>query len=253
MAARVNWKEWLRRWDEQQESFHLERERRFSAMLDAVEATQPRRLRALDLGSGPGSLSVRLLRRFPRATVTAVDYDPVALRVGEGALGSYRGRLSWVDARMGAPGWTKALPSGRFHAALSTTALHWLAPAPLRALYADLRRLLLPGGIFLNGDFLPWGPSYRRFSRMAKGVREARLHGASAARQWAAWSRWWKDAEKVPALAPAFQLREERHSQHPRTGDLPLDLHLRALRRAGFRDAQVVWQDFENRVLCAVR
>ncbi len=253
MVGHVDWKEWLRRWDEQQESFNPERERRFSAMLDAVEATQPRRLRALDLGSGPGSLPVRLLRRFPRSTVTAVDYDPVALRIGRGALGASRGRLTWVDAKLGSRGWTHALPPGRYHAALSTTALHWLRPAALRTLYRDLRGLLRPGGVFLNGDFLPWDPAHRRFSRIARKVERVRFRGVPSTARYSAWRRWWDDAAKVPELRPLFRLREERHAQHPRIRDLPLRDHVQALRGAGFRNVEVVWQDFENRVLCAVR
>lgn len=253
VAAKVDWKAWLRRWDAQQESFNPQREQRFSAMFDVLAATQRRRFRALDLGSGPGSLSVRLLRRFPSARVVAVDYDPVTLRIGQGALGSLRGRLTWVDTKLGAPGWTRSLPSGRFDAALSTTALHWLRPGPLRTLYRDLARLLRRGGVFLNGDYLPWGDDRRPFSRIAERVRKLRFHGASQSAEWAAWRTWWTDAEKVRELRTEFRLREKRRSQHPRTDDLPLDLHVRALRQAGFSSVEVVWQDFENRVLCAIR
>ncbi len=222
-------------------------------MFDVVAATQPARLRALDLGSGPGSLSVRLLRRFPRSTVVAVDYDPVALRVGRGALGTQRGRLAWVDAKIGAPDWTAELPSGRFHAALSTTALHWLRPQPLRLLYRDLFRVLRPGGVFLNGDILPWGPTERRFARLADRVRKIRFGGRTSSKGWEAWRRWWEDAERVPELRPLFRLREERQSQHPHHVDTPLEFHEQALRRAGFREVGVVWQDLQNRVLCAIR
>ncbi len=115
-----------------------------------------RRFTALDLGSGPGSLSARLLRRFPRGRSVAVDYDPVSLRVGQGALGSSGGRLQWVDARLGHPGWTERLPRRRYDAALSTTALHWLTAPALGRLYRDLHGLLRPGGVLLNGDHLPW-------------------------------------------------------------------------------------------------
>lgn len=252
-TGRTDWKHWLRRWDEQQESFNPQRERRFATMFDVVEATQPGQFRALDLGCGPGSLSVRLLRRFPRATVVAIDYDPVALRVGRGALGDFGGRLAWVDAKLGSSGWTGLLPPGRYHAALSTTALHWLPAASLRAVYRDLRRLLHPGGVLLNGDHLPWGHDNPRFSRLGEQVRKVRFRGASLDAEWAAWRRWWRDAEKVRELKPLFRVREERASQHPRTGDTSLALHERALRRSGFRHVGVLWQDFEDRVLCAIR
>ena len=248
-----DWSDWLRRWDEQQESFNAERERRFSVMFDVLEAAVGRRFTALDLGSGPGSLTARLLRRFPRARCVAVDYDPVALRVGEGALDSLGGRLDWVDAKLGSPGWTASLPRQAYDAALSTTALHWLPVADLRRFYRDLHGVLRKGGVFLNGDLLPWGSEDRRLSRLAESVRQVRYKGTSLDAEWAAWRKWWRDAERLPELRPLFQEREARQSQHPRHGDVSLRTHSQALRRAGFRAVAVVWQDLENRVLFALR
>ncbi|MGA8542879.1 MAG: class I SAM-dependent methyltransferase [Thermoplasmata archaeon] len=252
-SSAVDWKGWLRRWDEQQESFNPDRERRFSTMFDVLEASVGRRFTALDLGSGPGSLSARLLRRFPRGRSVAVDYDPVSLRVGQGALGSSGGRLQWVDARLGHPGWTERLPRRRYDAALSTTALHWLTAPALGRLYRDLHGLLRPGGVLLNGDHLPWESRQRRLSRLAGSVRHVRFRGASLNSEWAGWKKWWEDAERVPELRPLFREREIRQSQHPKHGDLTLDFHCRTLRRAGFREVAVVWQDVENRVLFAIR
>ena len=248
-----DWGDWLRRWDAQQESFNPEREQRFSVMFDVAEALVGRRFRALDLGCGPGSLSVRLLRRFPAARVVAVDYDPVSLRVGRGAVGSVGGRLHWVDAKLGAPGWTRALPAGRFDAAFSTTALHWLKPRDLAALYRDLGRRIRPGGVFLNGDRLWSGPSDRFFSGLSEKVRTIRFGGKRRASEWTGWNRWWRDAERLPELAPLFTERARRSAQHPKDGDTPLEAQIRYLRRAGFRQIRIVWGDLENRVLLARR
>ena len=57
----INWAEWLRRWDAQQEGYVPEREARFAAMFDAVAELLPAAFVALDLGCGPGTLSQRLL------------------------------------------------------------------------------------------------------------------------------------------------------------------------------------------------
>jgi SAM-dependent methyltransferase len=248
-----NWRALLHSWDVQQESFNRLRERRFTVMLDALEASVPPRFTALDLGSGPGSLSVRVLRRFPRAQVVAVDYDPVTLRIGRGALGNFRGRLSWVEAKLGSPGWTDHLPPGKFDAALSTTALHWLTRTELVALYRDLGRLLRRGGVFLNGDHLPWGDASPAFERLARRVRQQRKRRVGLDSEWGAWEAWWKSAEKIPALRPLFEERERRSASHPAHGDLPWSVHERALRRAGFREVGAIWQDFTNRVLFARR
>jgi len=129
-ARAPDWKDWLERWDRQQEAFNPTREARFDAMMDVLEVRLGRRFRVLDLGCGPGSFSQRILRRFPAARVVAVDYDPVVRQIGQGALGTMGGRLTWVDAKLGAPGWRRALPPGRFDGAVSTTALHWLTARP---------------------------------------------------------------------------------------------------------------------------
>src|ERR1700678_2698125 len=70
-------RDWIERWDRQQEVYMPDREDRFTALIDAVEAGsgRPDPL-VLDLGCGPGSLAVRLLRRLPSATVLAAGGAP---------------------------------------------------------------------------------------------------------------------------------------------------------------------------------
>lgn len=252
-ASPVPWAALLRDWDRQQEAYLPFRERRFELMFDVVEAAIGRRFRALDLGAGPGSLSTRLLRRFPAARAVAVDFDPVVLRLGRETAGTIGGRLAWVDARLGRPGWTDALPPGRFDVAISTTALHWLGRRPLGRLYRDLARRLRSGGLFLNGDRLPW-PDDRPWLRELVGeVGRVRVPARrrSAARR--GWDRWWAEARRVPSLRDAFEEQRRRGSEHPHDIDLSVADHERALRAAGFRDVATVWQFLDNRLLIARR
>jgi len=244
----------LKGWDAQQESFDRAREVRFRVMFDVVEAQVARRFHALDLGSGPGSLSARLLDRFPRADCVAVDRDPVSHVIGPTALGSKGGRLTWVDADLGAPGWDTHLGRPRFDVALSTTALHWLPPARLRRLYRDLARRIRPGGVFLNGDYLPWSERDAGLTRLSGKVRVVRWGRRGSKQEWKAWEEWWTRAERTPGLEAAFVERRQRFpGGHPHPAVLDVDAQIRALRWAGFRHAGVVWQWFENRVLVAVR
>lgn len=251
--SRAAWRRWFLRWEAQQESFNPLREARFSAMLDVLQARLPSRFTALDLGCGPGALSLRLLQRFPRAQCVAVDHDPVVLRVGEGAWGSFGGRLRWVDADLGRPGWADALPFRRCDAALSTTALHWLDARALPRFYRELARALRRGAVFLDGDRLPWGRDDPELARLAERVRKVRFRGVRLDREWSAWKAWWDAAERDPELGKLFPERVRRHSQHPQHGDEPLSAHLRGLRRAGFARADVVWRDLENAILLARR
>src|SRR5215475_5532238 len=97
---------WIDRWDAQQQSYLPDREERFTALIDAVEeaAGRPDPL-VLDLGSGPGSLAVRLLRRLPGATVVAIDADPLTLALGRAAHGEIAG-LEFRDLDLRTAGWS---------------------------------------------------------------------------------------------------------------------------------------------------
>ena len=251
--GRPHWRVYLASWDRQQEEFNAERERRFDVMFEVLRAQVGTRFTALDLGCGPGSLTLRMLRRFPRSRCVAVDYDPVVLHIGQGALGTMGGRITWVDAQLAGVGWTRRLPRSRFDAALSTTALHWLPAARLSRLYQDLHGLLRPGGLLLNGDVIPWDDDRPLARRVARRINKRRYPEVGGQPRWPGWERWWARAEKDVALRPFFEERERRRARHPREEPASLETHRRALRRAGFREVEVVWQDLENRVLMAIR
>src|ERR1051326_9056268 len=150
-------RDWIARWDRQQEIYLPDREDRFTALIDAVEAGtgRPDPL-VIDLGCGPGSLAVRLLARLPGASVIAVDADPVTLALGQAGYGDRPG-LRFRDIDLRAPGWEAGLlldPGRPVDADVSTTALHWLTAAELHELYRVVASLLRPGGLFLDGDHL---------------------------------------------------------------------------------------------------
>lgn len=253
--AEVDWVGWLRRWDAQQEGYVPEREARFAVMFDAMAELLPASFVALDLGCGPGSLSQRLLARFPEAHAVAVDIDPVMLAIGRGALGTVDGRLRWIEADLAQPDWLAALAETRVDAVLSATALHWLEPAPLARLYRDLGRLLRPGALFLNGDHMAFGAPMPTFARLSQGVLDERWSDASfAARGTETAEQWWDALAAEPALAPLLTERAARFAGKRRQESPPgFDDHVAALRDAGFREVGTIWEMLSNRVLLAVR
>lgn len=163
----VDWPGLLRRWDAQQEGYVPEREARFTAMFDPLAKLLPDSFVVVDLACGPGSMSQRLLARFPGARAIAVDVDPAMLAVGRGALGTVGGRLSWIQADLAAPDWHGALGDVVVDAVLSTTALHWLEPSVLVRIYRDIHRILRPGGVFLNGDHMAFSPALPTLARLS--------------------------------------------------------------------------------------
>ena len=251
----IDWLDWLRRWDAQQEGYVPEREARFTAMFDALVDLLPASFVALDLACGPGSISKRLLARFPGARAVAADIDPVMLAIGRGALGTVDGRLRWIEADLASPDWLDALGETQLDAVLSTTALHWLTLKPLTRLYHDLSRLLRPGGIFLNGDNMAFSPALPTFTRLSQRVLDEQWTDAAfAARGIETAEQWWDALALQPAFAPLLTERTRRFAGRQRPDSTSgFDAHVAALRDAGFREVGTIWQVLSNRVLLAVR
>ncbi len=253
--AQVDWERWLQRWDAQQAGYVPEREERFRIMLDALDALLPDEFVALDLACGPGAISQRLLCRFPRARCVAIDIDPVMLALGQGALGTLDGRLRWVEADLAAKGWVDAMGEASVDAALSTTALHWLSAPDLVGLYDALGALMRPGGVFLNGDHMDFGPDLPFVQEFAQGARDRDWSDASfAARGVETAEQWWEALGREPSMAPLLAKRTRRFASKERPATSPIfDLQVGALRNAGFREVATVWQSGTDRVLLAVR
>lgn len=254
----IDWLDWLRRWDSQQARHMYDREGRFEIMLDAVEATVGGNIVALDLACGPGAISQRLLARFPEARSYAVDLDPLLLALGQGVLGDQGGRLTWIDDDLNDPAWANRLAAKlgerKLDAVLSTTALHWVSPGTLARVYREIGQLMRPGAVFLNGDHMAYSPERPTIAGAAarlKEQRRARIDEESAAEDW---PRWWQNVAKEPAFADLHAERERRFGWRDNVwARAGLEFQVGALRDAGFREVDTIWQRLDNRVLMAVR
>jgi SAM-dependent methyltransferase len=254
LSAAVDWAGWLQRWDTQQTAYLPDREARFTAMLDVLDILLPESFVALDLACGPGAISQRLLSRFPKARSIAVDLDPVLLTMGQAVVGNMGGRLRWVEANLTTPEWVSKLGEPQIDAALSTTALHWLPPEYLTRVYRELGQLIRPGGVFLNGDNLKFGPHAPSFQKVAQTMKERTRQDSFERRGLEDWESWWKALQAEPALQELLAERERRFSWKTTGWQAPIfDLHVAALRDGGFREVDVIWQNMEKRVLMAVR
>jgi SAM-dependent methyltransferase len=257
-------RDWIERWDRQQEESLPDREDRFTALIDAVEAgTERPDPLVLDIGSGPGSLAVRLLSRLPQATVIAIDADPVSLTLGQAAYQDVPG-LRFADLDLRVPGWSAQLglnpgtpnPGTRApDAAVSTTALHWLPEPDLRVLYAELASVLRPGGLLLDGDHFTLdtkeSPTLARLD-LALRQREDRRRFPGGHPE--SWHAWWEAVAADPVLAGHVAERSRRRvdAGHHGTQSSQLATHVEALKAAGFGEVGTLWQRGDNRLLCAV-
>jgi len=246
---------WRAQWERQQTLHVPDRAQRFDAMLDWLVAAEGRSPRCLDLGCGTGAITERIVRRFPRAHVVAIDWDPVTRRLGEVGLRKYRGRIRWVDADLRSRDWTDRIPTGRFDAALSSTALHWLREPELARLYRDLYRLLRPGGIVLNADRLSYDRSARRLRAVERALPDRTVRrGPGRPPKVRTWDEWWTAIARERPLRKEVALHQVRfptaHTDQP-TPDLPG--HVRLLRAAGFSEVEIVYARGASRILAALR
>ncbi|WP_240809829.1 trans-aconitate 2-methyltransferase [Actinomadura sp. WMMA1423] len=242
---------WIARWDVQQEGYVPDREERFTALIDALEAAtgRPDPL-VLDLGCGPGSLAGRILDRLPRATVVAVDADPLLLSLGR-AVHAGRPGLTFAELDLREPGWAARLRLDRqADAAVSTTALHWLSGARLRVAYAELARVLRPRGLFLNGDNLAVDDQAPGLAALDLALRERERERRFAGGRPEGWDQWWDAIAADPDLA-GLRARDETTGHHGSESEL-LSTHVEALREAGFAETGTLWQRGDNRLLAAL-
>ncbi|MFE1955135.1 MULTISPECIES: class I SAM-dependent methyltransferase [Streptomyces] len=246
----TDWRAWQDSWDRQQEWYMPDREERFRVMLDMVEAFAGPAPRVLDLACGTGSITDRLLKRFPDATSVGVDLDPALLAI---ARGTFQGdeRVSFVTADLKDPRWTEALPHTTYDAVLTATALHWLHSEPLAALYGQLAPLVRDGGVFMNADHMidETTPRINAAERASRHARMDRARGEGAVD----WAEWWALAAADPVLAGPTARRFEIYGEHA-DGDMPsVAWHAGALRSAGFGEARAVWRSPSDALVLAVR
>ncbi|WP_394838719.1 methyltransferase domain-containing protein [Pendulispora rubella] len=243
--------EWIQRWDTQQERYIERREERFTVIGDVLEEVGPAEPKILDLCCGPGSLGSRLAARFPRAHVTGVDFDPVLLGLARTAHAGDP-RRAWVETDLRHAGWWKeARLSPGFDAVVSTTALHWLSGAELTRVYRELAGLLRPGGVLMNGDHVAPAWEEPRLARIAKARRDLVQRDADA-RGSDTWEAWWEEISGDSAFTELWQERRRRFGDRHGEEPITLDFHLAALRQAGFVEANVVWQRWDDVVMAAL-
>ncbi|WP_432832116.1 class I SAM-dependent methyltransferase [Dactylosporangium sp. CA-092794] len=244
---------WQESWDRQQEAFMPDREHRFTAMLDVVDAVLPdaaeRSARILDLAGGTGSIALRALARFPSAEVTVADLDPALLAIADASLA---GRATLVTADLREAGWAERLPHRGYDAVLTATALHWLTPQRLAELYRELTTVLRPGGVFVNADHMP-DEALPDLSRRLVARADARRDARYATGAVLSWHDWWDRAALDPVLAPLVEQRHRLYSEpHSSEWLPPASWHLDALRAAGFAETGVVWRGGTDAAVAAV-
>jgi SAM-dependent methyltransferase len=131
---------------------------------------KPRRI--LDLGCGPGSETLGLKELFPEAEIHGLDLSAPFMRFAH-AWAEEQGveaHFRQADAR------DTGYPDGYFDLIVSHIVFHetWHEIAP--AIFAEARRILSPGGVFLNAD-VPYQPTRMPIPKQVTNDWQVRNNG----------------------------------------------------------------------------
>jgi tRNA (cmo5U34)-methyltransferase len=187
----------------------------------------------VDLGAGSGRLVERILGAIPHATATLVDQSEPFLALAERRLASFGPRIHFVLSRL-QDAWDQQLTK-RPAAIVSTSAIHHLEPQEKQALYQRVYGALAAGGVFLNGDEVrpESDAEYRAvLERWADFMRAGMASGAIPAGFHPAANAWIE--RNVTRFGEPKKSGDDCHE----TAAVQLDY----LRAAGFRIADVTWQ-----------
>ncbi|GAB3958601.1 class I SAM-dependent methyltransferase [Streptomyces sparsus] len=254
-VAHTDWTAWQNSWDRQQQWYLPDREQRFTTMLDTVEALVGPEPRVLDLACGTGSITDRLLTRFPEARSTGVDLDPALLTMARGHFAD-DSRAEFVTADLRDADWTERLPHRDYDAVLTATALHWLHTDALTVLYGQLAGVLRDGGVFLNADHMP-DPATPRINEATHAYDKARREREKAAGS-EDWADWWQRAAADPVLADVVAERfalfgDPANGDHADGEMQSPDWHVRTLLASGFAEARTVWASPRDAMVLGLR
>jgi len=117
-------------------------------LVDLVQAGPDDAVQAVDLGTGPGDIPIRIARRCPGWRLTGVDASKPMIAIARQASerAGTAGMLRWLIADAA----DTHLPDKSFDVVLSNSILHHVAdPA---AFWAEARRIAKPGAAWLLRD-----------------------------------------------------------------------------------------------------
>ena len=129
------------------------RQEMLSLIAQLIPFQRDKPLRILDLGTGTGVPTQRVLQDFPRASVVCVDKSAEMLEIGCAKLAEYGDRIRFVQADMEDPTWNKGLPE-TFEAIVSALAFNLLTDGAKQRLFAQCYEMLEPRGCLVFSDRL---------------------------------------------------------------------------------------------------
>jgi ubiquinone/menaquinone biosynthesis C-methylase UbiE len=111
-------------------------------------------IEVVDIGGGYGEFTRPVLEEFPNSSVVLHDFSEPMIVVARERLAAYGTRVDYRLADLRERGWSRGL-GGPFDAAVSSIAIHNLRrPPAIHSVYREVAKVLGPGGLFFNLDYV---------------------------------------------------------------------------------------------------
>ncbi len=131
--------------------FAAEQEETMLRVLDSG----PSPVRVLDLGCGDGRLAAVLLRHYPAARATLVDFSAPMLEAAHEHMRPFGDRVDYCCFDYADPAWAEAARGyGPFEIIVSGLSIHHQPDARKREIFREIFSLLAPGGWFYDLDIV---------------------------------------------------------------------------------------------------
>lgn len=239
-----------REWESQQDVYRPERSAGLAALIESASIGPARHELVVDLACGTGSVTARLLARYPKSRVLGLDRDPVLLALAA-AVFREDSRVSLVRVDIADESWPSVINETP-RAVLTAAAMHWLNETTVRRAYQQLADFLPAGGVFANLDWFPLDETTRLAAFAERAVRH-REAAQFANETGMSWSQWWSLLARQEELREAFSQREALQLARSAEFFQPAEWHKRELIDSGFSEAAVIWRSFSSAVLVAVK
>jgi cyclopropane fatty-acyl-phospholipid synthase-like methyltransferase len=230
------------------------RAEQLNLLLELLPYSTDAAISVLDLGAGFGAIAERVLRQYPKATVTCIDGSPAMVAHASSRLRNYGERVKILRADLSERSWTAVLHSrvrtmevGRdtselFNAVVSAIAIHHLTHERKRELCREVFKLLMPNGVFLNNDVVATPPAFTaRFEELnlaAIQEQEGQLRGSARTR------------EQIQAeMRERLRVAGDRHQSHIAS----LAAQLAWLTDAGFKSVDCYWRYLDLAIFGGVK
>lgn len=183
------------------------------AVLRAIPFADNDRFDVLELGLGTGETTIRMLSKFKRCRIDAIDYSDEMIQISARRLKNYSSKFTVFNQDF-----IRFLPKEKYDLIISTLAIHHVRDKDKRLILKKVYNKLKYNGVFINGDMVMFNDEY--LNQESEEI--------------------YTDFLRAHLTYGEYLLFKKRVS----ADDFPTNLekHIEDMKRIGFRDVAIIWR-----------